>query len=218
MDHPCNTRRRKVCHGIFGHSSKVQGIRVFRKSSSRYLHHKVAVQEAAARVALRAQRGQIHRQDILDAELVYQNAFAISEGLNNQIIAGVVILHIWALHIPGSNNPTGVDVKTKSDTLPFHPYFTIKDGFADSDTLSEKLANEIADRIAQNLGIEKASPRRAEAGVIHTLGEATDDPDGGLGGVLGGEAERLLAEVDLLLADVVVILASIDFVLGDCDR
>ena len=46
------------------------------------------------------------------------------------VIVGVVILHIWALHIPGSNNPTGVDVKTKSDTLPFHPYFTIKDGFA----------------------------------------------------------------------------------------
>ncbi len=46
------------------------------------------------------------------------------------VIAGVVILHIWALHIPGSNNPTGVDVKSPSDTLPFHPYYTIKDGFA----------------------------------------------------------------------------------------
>ncbi|MGD8480697.1 MAG: cytochrome b N-terminal domain-containing protein, partial [Methyloceanibacter sp.] len=46
------------------------------------------------------------------------------------IIAGVVFLHVWALHIPGSNNPTGVDVKTSSDTLSFHPYFTIKDGFA----------------------------------------------------------------------------------------
>jgi ubiquinol-cytochrome c reductase cytochrome b subunit len=29
------------------------------------------------------------------------------------VIAGVVILHIWALHIPGSGNPTGVDVKTR---------------------------------------------------------------------------------------------------------
>ena len=45
------------------------------------------------------------------------------------VIAGVVILHIWALHIPGSSNPTGVDVKTESDTLPFHPYYTAKDGF-----------------------------------------------------------------------------------------
>src|SRR4051794_675656 len=27
------------------------------------------------------------------------------------VIAAVVILHIWALHIPGSSNPTGVDVQ-----------------------------------------------------------------------------------------------------------
>jgi ubiquinol-cytochrome c reductase cytochrome b subunit len=45
------------------------------------------------------------------------------------VIAGVIILHIWALHIPGSGNPTGVDVKTPQDTLPFHPYYTAKDGF-----------------------------------------------------------------------------------------
>ena len=45
------------------------------------------------------------------------------------VIAGVVILHIWALHIPGSSNPTGVEVKKESDTLPFHPYYTAKDGF-----------------------------------------------------------------------------------------
>ena len=44
------------------------------------------------------------------------------------VIAGVIILHIWALHIPGSGNPTGVDVKTPQDTLPFHPYDTAKDG------------------------------------------------------------------------------------------
>ena len=45
------------------------------------------------------------------------------------VIAGVVILHIWALHIPGSSNPTGVEVKGESDTIPFHPYYTAKDGF-----------------------------------------------------------------------------------------
>ena len=45
------------------------------------------------------------------------------------VILGVVILHIWALHIPGSTNPTGVEIKTESDTLPFHPYYTSKDGF-----------------------------------------------------------------------------------------
>jgi ubiquinol-cytochrome c reductase cytochrome b subunit len=45
------------------------------------------------------------------------------------VIAAVVILHIWALHIPGSGNPTGVDVKDERDTLPFHPFFTAKDGW-----------------------------------------------------------------------------------------
>ena len=45
------------------------------------------------------------------------------------VIAGVVILHIWALHIPGSSNPTGVDVKDEKDTLPFHPFYTAKDGW-----------------------------------------------------------------------------------------
>ena len=46
------------------------------------------------------------------------------------VIAGIVILHIWALHVAGSNNPTGVEVKTEKDTIPFHPYYSIKDGFA----------------------------------------------------------------------------------------
>ena len=46
------------------------------------------------------------------------------------VIAAVVGLHIWALHVPGNNNPTGVNVKSKEDTLPFHPYYTVKDGFA----------------------------------------------------------------------------------------
>ncbi|MFO1013862.1 MAG: cytochrome b/b6 [Caulobacteraceae bacterium] len=46
------------------------------------------------------------------------------------MIAGVVGLHIWALHVPGNNNPLGVNVKSKEDTVPFHPYYTVKDGFA----------------------------------------------------------------------------------------
>jgi ubiquinol-cytochrome c reductase cytochrome b subunit len=45
------------------------------------------------------------------------------------VILGVIILHIWALHIPGSSNPTGVSVKDEQDTVPFHPYYTAKDGF-----------------------------------------------------------------------------------------
>jgi ubiquinol-cytochrome c reductase cytochrome b subunit len=45
------------------------------------------------------------------------------------VIFGVVILHIWALHVPGNNNPLGIDVKGPQDTLPFHPYYTVKDSF-----------------------------------------------------------------------------------------
>jgi len=47
------------------------------------------------------------------------------------LILGLVILHIWALHIPGNNNPIGIDIKKPSnDTVPFHPYIVIKDMFA----------------------------------------------------------------------------------------
>jgi len=45
------------------------------------------------------------------------------------IIAAVVVLHIWALHVPGNNNPVGVEVKSSRDTVAFHPYYTMKDGF-----------------------------------------------------------------------------------------
>ena len=43
------------------------------------------------------------------------------------MIAGVVILHVWALHVTGQTNPTGVEVKSKTDTVPFTPYATLKD-------------------------------------------------------------------------------------------
>ncbi|MFV0298465.1 MAG: cytochrome b, partial [Hyphomicrobiaceae bacterium] len=46
------------------------------------------------------------------------------------VIAGVVALHIWALHVVGQNNPTGVDIKTKSDAVPMSPYAVMKDLFA----------------------------------------------------------------------------------------
>jgi ubiquinol-cytochrome c reductase cytochrome b subunit len=46
------------------------------------------------------------------------------------VIAGVVVLHIWALHVVGNGNPKGVEVKSTTDTVPFHPYYTVKDGFA----------------------------------------------------------------------------------------
>ena len=52
------------------------------------------------------------------------------------VIAALVAIHIWAFHTTGNNNPTGVEVRRGSkaeaekDTLPFWPYFVIKDLFA----------------------------------------------------------------------------------------
>ena len=45
------------------------------------------------------------------------------------VIAGLVALHVWALHVAGQNNPTGVEVKSKSDTVPMTPYAVMKDLF-----------------------------------------------------------------------------------------
>jgi ubiquinol-cytochrome c reductase cytochrome b subunit len=37
------------------------------------------------------------------------------------------VLHIWALHIAGQNNPTGLDIKTRSDWVPMYPHAVAKD-------------------------------------------------------------------------------------------
>jgi ubiquinol-cytochrome c reductase cytochrome b/c1 subunit len=46
------------------------------------------------------------------------------------VIAGLVALHIWALHVAGQNNPTGLDVKSPADTVPMAPFAIMKDAFA----------------------------------------------------------------------------------------
>ncbi|GMG82507.1 cytochrome b [Paralimibaculum aggregatum] len=52
------------------------------------------------------------------------------------VILGLTVVHIWAFHTTGNNNPTGVPVRTndvatvKKDTVPFHPFYTIKDIYA----------------------------------------------------------------------------------------
>src|SRR5499426_4161990 len=38
------------------------------------------------------------------------------------VIVGVVFIHIWALHVPGSNNPLGIDA-APADKIPFFPYY-----------------------------------------------------------------------------------------------
>jgi len=67
--------------------------------------------------------------------------FAVNEATLNRlfslhyllpfVIVGLVALHIWALHVPGNNNPTGIDLRDpKREAVPFHPYYTVKDAFA----------------------------------------------------------------------------------------
>jgi ubiquinol-cytochrome c reductase cytochrome b subunit len=52
------------------------------------------------------------------------------------VILGLAVVHVWAFHTTGNNNPTGVEVRRTSkedaqkDTLPFWPYFVMKDLFA----------------------------------------------------------------------------------------
>ena len=46
------------------------------------------------------------------------------------MILGVVVLHVWALHVTGQNNPAGIPIKSSKDAVPFTPYATVKDVFA----------------------------------------------------------------------------------------
>ena len=53
------------------------------------------------------------------------------------VLAGLVFVHIVALHEVGSNNPDGIEIKKNKDPktgipldgIPFHPYYTVKDIF-----------------------------------------------------------------------------------------
>ena len=45
------------------------------------------------------------------------------------VLVGLVMLHLMALHQHGSNNPLGIDRKGPQDSIPFHPYYTVKDLF-----------------------------------------------------------------------------------------
>lgn len=50
------------------------------------------------------------------------------------VLLGLVVMHLFALHEVGSNNPDGIEIKEKKDSkgvpldgIPFHPYYTVKD-------------------------------------------------------------------------------------------
>ncbi|UAT42727.1 cytochrome b/b6 [Anaplasmataceae bacterium AB001_6] len=57
------------------------------------------------------------------------NRFFVLHYLLPFILCAIVFLHLTSLHTFGSNNPTGVSIKDKKDTVPFHPYYTAKDSF-----------------------------------------------------------------------------------------
>jgi len=44
------------------------------------------------------------------------------------LITGMVMVHLVALHMVKSSNPSGIDLAAKNN-IPFHPYFTVKDLF-----------------------------------------------------------------------------------------
>ncbi len=43
------------------------------------------------------------------------------------VITALVALHVWALHVVGQNNPTGIEIKQPSDSVPMGPYALMKD-------------------------------------------------------------------------------------------
>ncbi len=55
------------------------------------------------------------------------NRFFVWHYLLPFILIGLVIVHLWALHVHKSNNPLGIDIKSPQDMMPFHPFYTIKD-------------------------------------------------------------------------------------------
>lgn len=46
------------------------------------------------------------------------------------VLVFLIVLHIWAVHVAGQNNPAGIDVRSEKETVPFVPYVMIKDIFA----------------------------------------------------------------------------------------
>jgi ubiquinol-cytochrome c reductase cytochrome b subunit len=57
------------------------------------------------------------------------NRFFVLHYLLPFLLIGVVVIHLVALHHHGSNNPLGIERTSKKESVPFHPYYTIKDLF-----------------------------------------------------------------------------------------
>lgn len=68
------------------------------------------------------------RGDFNISGVVLNRFFALHVVAIPLVFIGLVGLHVVCLHSVGSNNPEGIELK-KSDKIPFHPYYTMKDLF-----------------------------------------------------------------------------------------
>lgn len=78
--------------------------------------------------------------DYLPSDATLNRFFALHVIALPLVLLLLVVLHLGALHEVGSNNPDGVEIKygpkgnrwsptAPADGIPFHPYYTVKDGF-----------------------------------------------------------------------------------------
>lgn len=74
------------------------------------------------------------RGDYVMSDITLNRFYALHVFVLPAALAGLVFLHIVALHHVGSNNPDGIEIKRKLDEkgkpldgIPFHPYYTVHD-------------------------------------------------------------------------------------------
>ncbi len=74
------------------------------------------------------------RGDYVVSDITLNRFFSLHVIALPLAIAGLVLLHIIALHEVGSNNPDGIEIKKHKDAhgkpldgIPFHPYYSVKD-------------------------------------------------------------------------------------------
>ena len=74
------------------------------------------------------------RGDFVVSDATLNRFFALHVIAIPLVLAGLVFVHLIALHAVGSNNPDGIEIKKHKDAngipldgIPFHPYYTVKD-------------------------------------------------------------------------------------------
>ena len=75
------------------------------------------------------------RGDFVVSDTTLNRFFALHVAAIPLILVLIVVAHLVALHEVGSNNPDGIEIKKHKDAnghpldgIPFHPYYTVKDG------------------------------------------------------------------------------------------